>query len=94
MVPIPVREYHQMAGRAGRPHLDPYGEAVLIAKDDQDVEALFEWYIDAPAEDIYSQAGLRPQLCTHILSLIASGFVQVPSGTGCFHGPDFFLLPA
>ena len=57
MVPIPVREYHQMAGRAGRPRLDPYGEAVLIAKDEQDVEALFEWYIDAPAEDIYSQAG-------------------------------------
>ena len=91
MVPIPVREYHQMAGRAGRPHLDPYGEAVLIAKDDQDVEALFEWYIDAPAEDVYSQCGSEAALCTHILSLIASGFVKSRGQISAFMDRTFFL---
>ncbi len=91
MVPIPVREYHQMAGRAGRPHLDPYGEAVLIAKDDQDVEALFEWYIDAPAEDVYSQCGTETALCTHILSLIASGFVRSREEISAFMDRTFFL---
>ncbi|MEI7434265.1 MAG: ATP-dependent DNA helicase [Methanomicrobiales archaeon] len=91
MVPIPVREYHQMAGRAGRPHLDPYGEAVLIAKDDQDVDALFEWYIDAPAEDVYSQCGTETTLCTHILSLIASGFVRSREELSTFMDRTFFL---
>jgi helicase len=75
MVPIPAREYHQMAGRAGRPHLDPYGEAVLIGHDERDAGELFSWYIDAPAEDVNSQCSSEEALTTHILSLIASGFV-------------------
>ena len=91
MVPIPVREYHQMAGRAGRPHLDPYGEAVLIAKDAGDVEGLFEWYIDAPPEDVYSQCGSETELCTHVLSLIASGFVNSRAGLADFMARTFFL---
>jgi len=75
MIPIPAREYHQMAGRAGRPRLDPYGESVLIAKDDQERESLLEFYIHAPPEDVNSQCANEPALTTHILSLIASDFV-------------------
>jgi len=76
MVPIPVREYRQMAGRAGRPHLDPYGEAVLIAKSEEMVGELFDCYIDAPAEDVRSQCANEAVLCTHILSLIATNFAR------------------
>jgi len=74
MVPIPVMEYHQMAGRAGRPHLDPYGEAVLLAKDLTGVERLFETFIDAQPERISSQCAEDDSICAHLLSIIASGF--------------------
>lgn len=76
MVPIPVREYRQMAGRAGRPHLDPYGEAVMIAKSEEMVDELFDCYIGAPAEDVRSRCADEAVLCTHILSLIATGFAR------------------
>jgi helicase len=91
MRPIQVGEYHQMAGRAGRPHLDPYGEAVLIAKDEGQVEELFEWYIDAPAEDVHSKSADPAALYTHILSLIASGFANTRGGLAEFMDRTFYV---
>jgi len=91
MQPIPVREYHQMAGRAGRPHLDPFGEAVLIAKDPGQVEELFEYYIDAPAEEVHSKSADPAALYTHILSLIASGFARTQGELAEFMDRTFYV---
>ncbi|EHQ35412.1 ATP-dependent DNA helicase [Methanoplanus limicola] len=76
MQPIPVREYRQMAGRAGRPHLDPYGEAVLIAKSEEAGAGLYEEFIEAPAEDVKSRLDDNYVLTGQVLSLISTGFVK------------------
>lgn len=90
MIPIPAREYHQMAGRAGRPRLDPYGEAVLIAKDAQERQSLLEFYIQASPEDVNSQIANESALTTHILSLIASEFVNSRNEIRDFLGRTFY----
>jgi helicase len=91
MQPIPASEYHQMAGRAGRPRLDPYGEAVLIAKDEGQIEELFEWYIDADAENIHSKIAEPNALYTHVLSLIASGFAKTRAELAEFMDRTFYV---
>jgi len=80
-----------MAGRAGRPRLDPYGEAVLIAKDQGQVEELFEWYIEAPPEEVHSKIAEPTALYTHILSLIASGFAKTRDELNSFMNRTFYV---
>ncbi|WOF17185.1 ATP-dependent DNA helicase [Methanoplanus sp. FWC-SCC4] len=91
MVPIPVREYRQMAGRAGRPHLDPYGEAVLIAKGRESANGLYEEFIDAPAEDVKSRLDDESIITAHILSLISTGFVKESADLVSFLERTFYV---
>ncbi len=73
---IPVLEYLQMAGRAGRPEYESFGEAVCIAKDETEKEEIHERYILGKPEAIYSKLAVEPVLRTYLLSLVSSGVIR------------------
>jgi helicase len=70
-IPIPCLEYKQMAGRAGRPNLDPYGEAVLIANRKDEMDTLIDRYILGTPERIFSKLGVEKNLRAHVLALVS-----------------------
>jgi helicase len=73
---IPVLEIKQMCGRAGRPKYDKFGEAILVAKDEEHKSFLLENYLLADPEDIFSKLGTEPALRSHILAAIATKSVS------------------
>ncbi|PCN50388.1 hypothetical protein B6U99_04720 [Candidatus Geothermarchaeota archaeon ex4572_27] len=88
--PIPTLEFHQMAGRAGRPQFDERGEAILVARRRSEVEMLFESYVAAPPERIWSKLATEPALRSHILAFIASGSVVSEEELSSFIGATLY----
>jgi helicase len=80
MAPLSVLEVHQMMGRAGRPGLDPYGEALLLANSHDELDELFERYVWATPEAVRSKLAAEPAMRTHLLATVASGFADSREG--------------
>lgn len=70
--PISIFEYKQMAGRAGRPQYDKYGEAILIAGNHDEADYLMEYYITGDPEPLKSRLMENGHIDMHILGLLSS----------------------
>lgn len=88
--PISVLEYKQFCGRAGRPKYDEYGEAVLVARTEEEQDALFENYVLAEPERLWSKLGVERVLRPHVLSTIATGFAHTEEGLRAFFSSTFY----
>ncbi len=90
--PIPVLEIKQMAGRAGRPKYDKYGEAILFAKDLDEIDELMETYFRSEPEAIESKLGSEPALRMHVLASVATGHVHTEEDLFAFFNRTFFAF--
>lgn len=89
---IPVLEYLQMSGRAGRPSFDSYGEAVCLASTKGEKKTLLDRYITGEPEEIYSKLAVEPVLRTYLLSLIATEFVNTKKDIFSFFEKTFWAF--
>jgi len=90
--PISVLEYKQMAGRAGRPKYDKTGEAVLIARTNDEVDYLLQSYVLARPERIWSRLAVERIMRTHVLATIAADFAHTEQGVYEFFGKTFYAF--
>lgn len=87
---IPVLEYKQMAGRAGRPEWDSHGEAIIFAKNGVEAKEFYGHFISGETEDIYSKLAVEPILRTHVLALISSGICKSEKDLFGFFSRTFY----
>ncbi len=89
---IPVLEYKQFVGRAGRPTYDTFGESILLAKSEGDAKDLIKRFIFGQPEEITSKLALEPVLRMHTLALIASEFCSSEESIFEFFGKTFYAF--
>ena len=89
---IPVLEYKQFVGRAGRPQYDEFGESILVARSEDDAEDLVNHFILGETEEIKSKLAIEPVLRMNVLALVASGFCRSEQSLLDFFGKTFYAF--
>ena len=87
---ISVLDYKQMCGRAGRPKYDRVGEAILVARTEEEADYLMETYVLAEPERIWSKLANERVIKTHVLATIAAGFASDEKGVYDFFSRTFY----
>ncbi len=87
---IPVLDYMQMSGRAGRPNYDNEGQSIAIAFTNSEKEKIEEMYLNGSPEEIYSKLAVEPVLRAYVLSLIAANFIATKKELFAFFDKTFY----
>ena len=87
---IPILEYKQFVGRAGRPQYDEFGESIIVSKSLSEAEELVEHYIKGKPENIESKLAQESILRMHTLSLIAGSVTKKKESILGFFSKTFF----
>jgi len=87
---IPVLEYKQIVGRAGRPQYDEYGESILFARSENEADKLAERFIMGEPEKIISKLAMEPVLRMHVLALISNGSAETDVALMDFFSKTFY----
>lgn len=87
---IPVLDYKQFVGRAGRPQYDDFGESVLLARTEDEARELVDRYVMGQPENISSKLAIEPVLRMHTLALIASEFCKSEDSLLEFFSKTFY----
>ncbi|WP_126451108.1 DEAD/DEAH box helicase [Sulfodiicoccus acidiphilus] len=69
---IPVMEYKQMSGRAGRPGFDDSGEAVIVVRNAREAERVMKKYVLSQPEELKSRLGSELAFFSFVLGVLAS----------------------
>lgn len=71
--PIPVFDYEQMSGRAGRPQYDDVGYSYLVAKTMDEAQNLYDYYVEGEIEQTNSKlVDNKDAILKQIIAQIAS----------------------
>jgi len=90
MARIPVSEYKQQVGRAGRPKYDKEGRGIVVASSESEKQEIMESYVKGSLESVSSMLGFEPVLRTHLLGLVSSGFVFDMASMESFFEKTFY----
>ncbi len=87
---IPVSEFKQMCGRAGRPAYDTTGEAILLSKTEMEKDDYMDYFINGEIEGADSKMSSDSSMRFHLLCAIATGFIFDLASAEKFFSATFY----
>lgn len=90
LVDIPVLEYHQMSGRAGRPGKEDIGKTILCIKNENELEKVVPKYLFGSPEELISKLAVEPILKMYLLAMVSMNITNTKKEITDFFSNTFY----